>query len=113
MERTKRIKFWLDDKELALIDKKAKKDGLSRSEFLRKMINEAEVIPATDIDYTFYKEEYRRLGKILNAYVKEVNTTGELNFEAVDHVVSEIRTLSEKMLTEMREKTPQLGKGWC
>ena len=66
--------------------------------------------PATEIDYSFYKEEYRRLGNILNKYVKEMNITGELNFEAVDHVVSEIRVLSEKMLTELREKTPQLGK---
>lgn len=93
MIRTKRIKFWLDDEELALTDRKAKEEGLSRSAFLRKLIDEAEVIPATEIDYSFYKEEYRRLGNILNEYVKEMNMTGELNFEAVDRIVSEIRVL--------------------
>ena len=113
MIRTKRIKFWLDDEELNLIDSKAKKEGLPRSMFIRKLIDETEVIPTPVVDYAFYKEEYRRLGKRLNEYVKEVNTTGELNFAAVDCVVSEIRALSEKLLTELHEKTPQLEKGWC
>lgn len=58
MIRTKRIKFWLDDEDLNLIDRKAQEEGLSRSAFLRKLIDEAEVIPATEIDYSFYKEEY-------------------------------------------------------
>ena len=35
MKRTNRIKFWVKDEELAQIESEAKKEGLSRSAFIR------------------------------------------------------------------------------
>ena len=37
-KRTERIKFWLTDKELKQIDRKAKKLGMNRSEYIRYLI---------------------------------------------------------------------------
>ena len=37
-KRTERIKFWLTDKELKQIDRKAKKLGMNRSEYIRYII---------------------------------------------------------------------------
>lgn len=43
MKYTKTVFFYLNDKELALLDKKAKSAGLNRSEYLRKNLQEAEM----------------------------------------------------------------------
>lgn len=56
MVRTKRIKFWLDDESLALLDKRTKDERLSRFAFIWERIDNAEVIPVPRINYTFYKK---------------------------------------------------------
>ena len=83
MKRTERIKFWLDDDELALVDKKAKAAGLNRSAYIRKLMSETEVIPATDVDYALYASEFRRLGRNLNERLKRMNTTGEIDCDEI------------------------------
>lgn len=108
MKRTERIKFWLDDDELALVDKKAKAAGLNRSAYIRKLINEAEVIPATDIDYALYSAEFRRLGKNLNQHLKRMNTTGEVNCAGIDMIMSEIKKATDLLLQDLRTHTTHL-----
>ena len=111
MKRTERIKFWLDDDELALVNKKAKAAGLNRSAYIRKLINEAEVIPVTDIDYALYSAEFRRLGKNLNQHLKRMNTTGEIDCDEIDKILLEIKKTADLFLKDLREHTAHLEDG--
>lgn len=54
MKLTKTAYFYLNDKELALLDKKAEKAGLTRSEYLRKCLREAEMLPTLNLDFQQY-----------------------------------------------------------
>ena len=111
MKRTERIKFWLDDDELALVDKKAKKAGLNRSAYLRKLMSETEVIPATDIDYALYASEFRRLGRNLNERLKRMNLTGEIDCDEVDNILLETKKTADLFLKDLREHTAHLENG--
>ena len=57
-KRTERIKFWLTDKELKQIDRKAGKLGMNRSEYVRYLIANCKLVHTPDIDYESY---YNRL----------------------------------------------------
>ena len=110
MKRTNRIKFWVKDEELAQIESEAKKEGLSRSAFIRKLINEAEVIPAPDIDYAYYAKECNRLCDIIDDQVKQENMTGDIDFPVVYDALCELNELYEKLIDDLRDNTPRLRK---
>lgn len=54
MKLTKTAYFYLNDEELALLDKKAKNAGFTRSEYLRKCLREAEMLPTLNLDFQQY-----------------------------------------------------------
>ena len=108
MKRTERINFWLGDKDLAEIDLKAKAEKCSRSEYIRRILSNTEIIPAPDIDYSGYASELNRLGTILNDIVKDFNVTGILDKEAMEEVWSQIKDLCERLRNELIEKTVDL-----
>ena len=64
-KKTERIKFWLTDKELKQIDRKAKKLGMNRSEYIRYLIANCKLVHTPDIDYESY---YNRLKFISDNY---------------------------------------------
>ena len=111
MKRTDRIKFWLDDDELALVDRNAKKAGLNRSAYIRKLMSETEVIPATDVDYVLYASEFRSLGRNLNERLKRMNTTGEIDCDEIDKILLEIKKTADLFLKDLREHTAHLENG--
>ena len=53
-KKTERIKFWLTDKELTQIDRKARKLGMNRSEYIRYLIANCKLVHTPDIDYEDY-----------------------------------------------------------
>lgn len=108
MQKTKRINFWLNDKDFAKIDRRAKADGLSHSEYIRKLISQAQIIPPPDIDFTSYEEYFRCLGYELNAIVKAYSTFGYLNKTAADSLWNEIMKLTMQLRSELIEKTIDL-----
>ena len=108
--KTERIKFWLDDKELAFLDRKAKEAGVSRSAYIRELMNETDMIAAADIDYASYTEEFRRLGKHLNARLKRMNSTGEIDHTEIETIISGIKKTVERLLNDMRAATPSLRR---
>ena len=105
MKKTKRINYWLDDKYLAKLERQAEEENLARSEYIRKLIHDAEVIPAPDIDYIAYSDELQRLEKIFNEYVEEYQVTGTLDSEGSETVWEEIRKTGEKLRNELIDKT--------
>ncbi len=113
MKKTKRINFWLGDKDLALIDRKAKADGVCRSEFIRKLIRETEIIPVPDVDYSKYVDEFRRLGNDLNNIVIRYNVTGNLDSALIESVWKKIIKTAETLKQELIEKTTDLEVRHC
>lgn len=108
MSRTKRINFWLGDKDLAKLERKSKEVKMSHSDYIRKLICEAEVLPTPDVDYIAYADEFKRLGRIFNSYVKEYSTTGFLNREASEAVWQEIKETVDRLRKELIDKTVKL-----
>ena len=106
-KKERRINYWLSDKDLDLIDRRAKEAELSRSEYIRKLLREAVILPTPDVDYPAYASEFKRLGDILNSYAKSCNQTGVLNPNA-EKVWSDISALWEKLKDELIEKTADL-----
>ena len=86
MSRTKRINFWLGEKYRDKLDRQAKEAKLSQSDYIRKLIREAEVLPTPDVDYMAYAEEFKQLGKLFNEYVKEYDATGILDRDGSETV---------------------------
>ncbi len=103
-KKTERIKFWLTDKELKKLDRQAKKAKMTRSEYIRKKINESTVIISPEIDYESYYKEFHRLGDELNGYVVKLNTTGVFNEKKTDRIITELNELMKKFDTEATEK---------
>lgn len=106
-KKERRINYWLSDKDLDLIDRRAEEAKLSRSEYIRSLLREAEVLPTPDVDYLWYASEFKRLGDILNSYSKSCNQTGVLNPNA-EKVWSDISALWDKLKEELIEKTVDL-----
>ncbi len=54
MKLTKTAYFYLDDKELKLLDKKSKSAGMNRSQYIRKCLDEVKMAPCPKIDVPMY-----------------------------------------------------------
>ena len=77
-KRTERIKFWLTDKELKQIDRKAKKLGMNRSEYIRYLIANCKLVHTPGIDYESY---YNRLKFISDIKIKNRVSISEIPYE--------------------------------
>lgn len=108
MKRNNRINFWLSENDFAELSRQAAEAGLSRSDFIRKRIAEAGILPTPDVDYNAYSAEFKRLGNTLNDYTAEYNATGFLDAEGVETVWSEIKALTERLRDELIAKTEKL-----
>lgn len=53
-KKTERIKFWMTDKELKQIDRKAQKLGMNRSGYIRYLISNCKLVHTPSIDYESY-----------------------------------------------------------
>ena len=108
MKKTKRINYWLDDKYLAKLERQAEEANLARSEYIRKLIRDADIIPAPDIDYIAYSDEFQRLERLFNEYIEEYQATGTLDREGSETVWEEICKTGEKLRNELIDKTTGL-----
>lgn len=81
MSRTKdkQMKFWVDDKELEQIKKKAEKAKLSQSDYLRKCALDKKIVVVEDLRPIFI--ELKKQGINLNQMAKAINS-GEINHVA-------------------------------
>ena len=78
-KRTQRIKFWLTDKELKQIDRKAKKLGMNRSEYIRYLIANCKLVHTPDIDYESYYNRLKIISDKINNHLIFLNQTGTLD----------------------------------
>ena len=78
-KRTQRIKFWLTDKELKQIDRKARKLGMNRSEYIRYLIANCKLVHTPDIDYESYYNRLKSISDKINNHLIFLNQTGTLD----------------------------------
>lgn len=108
MEKNERINYWLGADDMIKLDGQSADAGMSRSDYIRKLIAEAEVLPTPQVDYLAYAEEFRRLGQQFNEYVKEFNETGDFNLRGAEKVWLQIHETAERLRLELMNKTVKL-----
>ena len=103
-KRTQRIKFWLTDKELKQIDRKAGKLGMNRSEYIRYLIANCNLVHTPDIDYEGYYNRLKSISDKINNHLIFLNQTGTLD-EPQFHKLCEAAVKTAKQLSdELTEK---------
>ena len=75
-KRTQRIKFWLTDKELKQIDRKAGKLGMNRSEYIRYLIANRKLVHTPGINYEDYYNRLKSISDEINTHLIFLNQTG-------------------------------------
>ena len=105
MEKKKeRIKFWLTDKELKQIDRKSRKLGMNRSEYIRYLIANCKLVHTPNIDYEGYYNRLKCISDKLNNHLIFLNQTGTLD-EPQFHLLCEEAVETAKQLSnELTEK---------
>ena len=103
-KRTERIKFWLTDKELKQIDRKAKKLGMNRSEYIRYLIANCKLVHTPDIDYEDYYNRLKFISDKKNNHLIFLNQTGTLDEPQFNKLCKEALKTSKQLSDELTEK---------
>ena len=103
-KKTERIKFWLTDKELKQIDRKSRKLGMNRSEYIRHLIANCKLVHTPDSDYEDYYNKLKFISDKLNNHLIFLNQTGTQD-EPQFHLLCEEAVETAKQLSnELTEK---------
>ena len=103
-KKTERIKFWLTGKELKQIDRKSRKLGMNRSEYIRHLIANCKLVHTPDIDYEDYYNRLKSISDKLNNHLIFLNQTGTWD-EPQFHLLCEEAVETAKQLSnELTEK---------
>ena len=103
-KRTERIKFWLTDKALKQIERKAGKLGMNRSEYIRYLIANCKLVHTPSIDYESYYNKLKSISDEINHHLIVLNQIGTLD-DPQFHRLSEEATKTAKQLSnELTEK---------
>ena len=103
-KRTERIKFWLTDKELKQIDRKAGKLGMNRSEYIRYLIANCKLVHTPNVDYEGYYNRLKCISDEINHHLIVLNQIGTLD-EPQFHRISEDAIETAKQLSnDLTEK---------
>ena len=103
-KRTERIKFWLTDKELKQIDRKARKLGMNRSEYIRYLIANCKLVHTPNIDYEGYYNRLKCISDEINHHLIVLNQIGTLNEPQFHTLCEEAVETSKRLSNELTEK---------
>ena len=99
-KKTERIKFWLTDKERKQIDRKAKKLGMNRSEYIRYIIANCKIVHTPSIDHESY---YNQL-KCISDEIIVLNQIGTLDEPRFNHLCEDAVRTAKELSDELIEK---------
>ena len=102
--RTERIKFWLTNKELKQIDRKARKLGMNRSEYIRYLIANCKLVHTPDIDYESYYNRLKDISDKINDHLIFLNQTGILDEPQFHKLCEEAVETAKRLSDELTEK---------
>ena len=103
-KKTERIKFWLTDKELKQIDRKAKKLGMNRSEYIRCLIANCKLIHTPGIDYESYYNRLKSISDKINKHLIFLNQTGTLDEPQFRKLCEDAVETAKQLSNELTEK---------
>lgn len=103
-KKTERIKFWLTDKELKQIDRKAKKLGMNRSEYIRYLIANCKLVHTPDIDYESYCNQFKFISDKINNHLIFLNQTSTLDEPQFYKLCEEAVETAKQLSDELTEK---------
>mgnify|MGYP004659778811 FL=1 len=103
-KRTERIKFWLTDKELKQIDRKAGKLGMNRSEYIRYLIANCALVHTPNIDYESYYNRLKRISDEINHHLIVLNQIGTLDEPRFNHLCEDAVKTAKELSDELTEK---------
>ena len=103
-KRTERIKFWLTDKELKQIDRKAGKIGMNRSEYIRYLIANCKLVHTPNIDYEGYYNRLKCISDEINHHLIVLYQIGTLDEPQFHRICEEAIETAKKLFAELTEK---------
>ena len=103
-KRTERIKFWLTDKELKQIDRKAEKLGMNRSEYIRHIIANCKLVHTPSIDYESYYNRLKCISDEINHHLIVLNQIGTLDEPQFHTLCEEAVGTSKRLSNELTKK---------
>ena len=103
-KKTERIKFWLTEKELKQIDRKARKLGMNRSEYIRYLIANCKLVHTPDIDYESYYNRRKIISDKINNHLIFLNQTGTLDEPQFHRLCEEAVETAKQLSDELTEK---------
>ena len=103
-KRTERIKFWLTDKELKQIDRKAEKLGMNRSEYIRYLIADCKLVHTPNIDYDDYYNKLKSISDEINHHLIVLNQIGTLDEQRFSHLCENAVRTAKELSNELTEK---------
>ena len=95
-KRNNQVKLFLSDKEKNILDKKCKKAKIDRSKFLRKCIEEKEIMVKEELKEMLYN--LKKIGGNINQMAAKANTTNQLPELEKLKKIQEIITLMTSLL---------------
>ena len=99
LKRTLEMKVRFTKTELDALTKKARKSGLSREGYCRRVLNGTEVKEAPPADVPVLIREVRRVGNTLNQIMKRANALGLMDVPQLRKALDENRVV-EKLIVE-------------
>lgn len=103
-KRTERIKFWLTEKELKQIDRKARKLGMNRSEYIRHIISGCKFVHTPSIDYENYYNRLKSISDEINHHLIVLNQICTLDEQRFHNLCEEAVEVSKQLSDELTEK---------
>ena len=102
--RTERIKFWLTNKELKRLDRKARKLSMNRSEYIRYLIANCKLVHTPGIDYEDYYNRLKFISDEINNHLIFLNQTGTLDEPQFRKLCEDAVETAKQLSDELTEK---------
>ena len=98
--RTNAVYFMVSDEEAAILDKKCQDCGMTRSQYLRYIINniQPKVIPAIADDT---HHQLLKIGNNINQIAKRLNSGDNVSGKAVTEAMASLKTVIADIRKEM------------
>ena len=105
--KTVSILFRVTPKECEAIKSKAKKSGLSMSEFIRRSLNGQKITTAPPVDFYTLLWQIKRIGSNLDQLLRKLNTFGIAYSLDLERCEDDIKDMKRLLI-----ETYQPGKGY-
>lgn len=99
-KRTRMVRVRLSDNEFNKLKKDSKKAGLDYSKYMRKLIQNEEILAAPTIEYYEFINQLNAIGNNLNQLTKKANQ-GNFDSLKIDSLLDKLKELLVKIEKEI------------